>query len=122
MTTRMKAAALRRAALAASLLALTACETAYVTIAPDVGGATTRLGPAEGFASSHLGIPWPVWAPVLCFIPYGWDDRAPMAYGAAVASVPDATAIADVTIQEDWIWWAVATSRKLTVRGLAVKP
>jgi hypothetical protein len=121
-TTRTKAAALRRAALALSLLAPAACETGYVIIAPDVGAATKPLGPTEGSASSHLGVPWPVWAPVFCFIPYGWDDRAPTAYREAVAGVPGATALADVTIQEDWIWWAVGTSRKLTVRGQAVKP
>jgi hypothetical protein len=115
------ARALRPAVVALAALGLAACETDYVTIAPDVGKATTRLGPTEGSATSSLAIVYPPWFPVLCFIPWGWDQRAQTAYGKAVASVPGATSVSDVTIQEDWTWWLLATSRKLTVRGEAVK-
>jgi hypothetical protein len=107
------------AAIAAALIALPGCETDYVTIAPDVGAATKRLGPAEGSASSHLALAYPV---ELCFIPWGWDARAQAAYGTAVAAVPGATALGDVSIEEDWTWWLLGTSRRLTVRGQAVKP
>jgi hypothetical protein len=113
---------LKFAALALPLLGMTACATDYVIVAPDVGAATKRLAPAEGSASSHLALAYPPWLPFLCFVPWGWDDRAPTAYGAAVAAVPGATALGEVTIQEDWNWWLLGTSRTLTVRGLAVKP
>jgi hypothetical protein len=108
-----------RAAVALLPLALAACESDYVTIAPDVGALTTRLGPAEGDAWSNLALAYP---PYATFVPWGWDARAQIAYGSAVAQVPGATALRDVSIQEDWVWWAIGTSRKLTVRGQAVKP
>ncbi len=114
--------AFRAAAAIAALLALAACESEYVTVAPDVGAAAQRVGPAEGSATSNLAIGYPPWLPFLCCIPWGWDDRARTAYGTAVAGAPGATALANVTIEEDWYWWLVATSRRLTVRGDAVKP
>ena len=107
------------AAIAAALIALPGCETEYVTVAPDTHGAATRLGPSEGSATSILVLAYP---PYATFIPWGWDERAQTAYGTAVAAVPGATALGDVSIQEDWTWWLLGTSRRLTIRGEAVKP
>jgi hypothetical protein len=37
-----------------------------------------------------------------------------------VASVPGATALIDVTMQEDWYWWFIGTARCVTVKGEAI--
>jgi hypothetical protein len=51
----------------------------------------------------------------------GINGRVANAYKNAVDSVPGATALVDVTIQEHWAWWLFATSRCVTVTGEAIK-
>lgn len=109
----------RAAAVAVLPFALAACESNFTMVAPDVRGATTRTGPAEGSAYSNLALAYP---PYACFLPWGWQDRAQLAYDRAVGSAPGATTLSDVTIAEDWTWWLLGTSRKLTIRGDGVKP
>jgi hypothetical protein len=122
MTTSVQYAAMRRptrfAAVALVAVALAACESPYVTIAPDVGADATRLASSEGTATSHLLLAYFIYAP---FVPWRWDERQQTAYGTAVTGVPGATALENVTIQENWYYWVIGTSRRLTVRGDAVK-
>ena len=122
MTKSVKHAGLRRPARAAAVAflagSLAACESPYVTIAPDVGADATRLASSEGTATSHLLLAYFIYAP---FVPWGWDERQQTAYGSAVADVQGATALEHVTIEENWYYWVVGTSRRLTVRGDAVK-
>ncbi len=51
----------------------------------------------------------------------GLNSRVERAYADAVASVPGATALVNVTMQENWYWWFLGTTRCVTVSGEAIK-
>ncbi len=51
----------------------------------------------------------------------GLDSRIQRAYDRALASVPGATGLVDVTIEESWYWWLLGTSRNVTITGEAIK-
>ena len=51
----------------------------------------------------------------------GINSRVENAYQNALASVPGATALVDVTMRENWQWWVIGTSRCVTVTGEAIK-
>jgi hypothetical protein len=55
------------------------------------------------------------------FIPLGLNYRVQRAYDRALASVPGATSLVDVTMQENWYWFVLATARCVTITGEAVK-
>jgi hypothetical protein len=55
------------------------------------------------------------------FIPMGLNGRVQRAYDEAVASVPGATGLVDVTIKENWYWWLIGTARTVTVTGEAIR-
>lgn len=57
----------------------------------------------------------------LYFIPMGLNSRVERAYNNALDSVPGATALVDVTVKEDWMWWLIGTGRCVTVTGEAIK-
>jgi hypothetical protein len=49
------------------------------------------------------------------------NGRIERAYNNAVASVPGATGLIDVTYKEDWYWWILGTARTVTITGEAIK-
>jgi len=51
----------------------------------------------------------------------GINSRAEKAYSDAVSKAPNATALTNVTIQENWYWWLIGTARCVTVTGEAIK-
>jgi len=55
------------------------------------------------------------------FVPMALNSRVENAYQRAVASVPGATGLINVTFQEDWYWWVIGTARCVTVTGEAIK-
>ena len=55
------------------------------------------------------------------FVPLGLNSRTEKAYDNAVKSVPGATGLINVTYQEDWLWWLLATARNVTVKGDAIR-
>lgn len=55
-------------------------------------------------------------------IPIGQNDRFETAYTRAVHSVPGATRLTNVTIEEKWFWAYVLTGYKFRVKGTAVGP
>lgn len=93
------------------------CSSGFTTVAPTPPQQYTRLGVAIGSACGSLGII----ATAYYFIPMGINSRVENAYNKAVASVPGATGLIDVTIKEDWTWWLIGTSRCVTVTGEAIK-
>jgi hypothetical protein len=95
------------------------CQTPFVMVAPEVSADAPRLGHGEGSASSHMFF---AGGTAYYFIPVGWNSRTGDAYGEAVASVPGATALAEVKIQENWYWWAIGFTHHLTVEGEGVRP
>ena len=59
---------------------------------------------------------------LLQFIPLGQNDRFVASYQEALRSVPGATRLIDVTIQEDWFWAWLLNGYHFTLTGTAVRP
>ncbi|HEY0821047.1 MAG TPA: hypothetical protein VGD46_19835 [Rhizobacter sp.] len=103
------------AALAASLLA--GCASTPFTIAPLPPTKYQVLGKAEGKACGSLGF----LATAYYVAPIGLNSRVERAYQEALASVPGATRLVNVSITEDWQWLLLVTMRCTTITGDAVK-
>lgn len=93
------------------------CASNFVKVSPTPPVTYSRMGPATGSACGSLGIV----ATAYYFIPMGLNSRVERAYAKAVASVPGATGLVDVTLQEKWYWWLIGTARCVTVTGEAIK-
>ena len=96
---------------------LGACASGFTNVAPTPPKEYQRLGAATGSACGSLGI----LATAYNFIPMGINSRVERAYADALTSVPSATALVDVTVQENWYWWVIGTARCVTVTGEAIK-
>lgn len=102
-------------ALAAVALVLTlasGCTSNPMMVVPKPPANPTRLGHVEGRASGSQ---------FLELFPIGTNSRTRRAYERALAQRPDAKALMDVTLQEDWIWYYLGTVRTVTITGEAVK-
>lgn len=104
------------AALGAAML-LAGCASGLTTVAPTPSAEHSTLGPARGSACGSLG----VIATAYNFVPMGLNSRVERAYADALGSVPGATSLVNVTMQEDWYWWVIGTARCVTITGEAVK-
>lgn len=96
------------------------CTSPWATIAPDNKAATRPVGAAQGVAHGQLVSPGIGTA--YYFWPVKLNSRMERAYGAAVASAPNATGLEQVTLQESWYWWVFGTGRKVTITGTGVAP
>jgi hypothetical protein len=105
-----------RAGLAA-VLVLAGCTSAPINVAPLPPAKYQVLGKAEGKGCGFLGL----LGTATNVIPMGLNGRVESAYKEALASVPGATALINVTLSEDWAWVVFATQRCTTVRGDAIK-
>ena len=103
-------------ALAAAAL-MGGCASGYTNVAPAPAAEHARVGAATGSACGSLGL----LATAYNFVPMGLNSRVERAYADAVSSVPGATGLTDVTMQENWYWWLVGTARCVTITGEAVK-
>ena len=99
------------------LLLLGGCASDMTTIAPRPPDHFTRLGHAEGRACGSMLVGTPTYN----FIPVYLNSRVERAYQRAVASVPGATALGDVTLQENWYWWVIGSTRCTTITGEAIR-
>lgn len=99
------------------ILLIGGCASGFTTIAPQPPAHYEKLGPATGKASGSLGIV----ATAYYFIPMGLNTRVDRAYDNAVASVPGATGLIDVTLDESWFWWVIGTGRTVTISGEAIR-
>jgi hypothetical protein len=104
---------------ASSLVALLlgGCETDFAMVAPEVRASAQRLGPAHGESYRHILFVTPTYN--IC--PIGWGGCVDRAYAEALGTVPGATALADVTVEEDWFWWGLGSARNLNIDGTAVR-
>ena len=93
-----------------------ACASSITIVAPHPPEHFERLGPASGQACGVLLLI----SSIFEFMPAGINSRVDRAYRAAVASVPEATALVDVTINEDWSW-LFGTRLCTTISGIAIK-
>jgi hypothetical protein len=96
---------------------LVGCASGFTKVAPTPPQNYQKLGHTSGSACGSLG----VLATAYYAIPIGINSRVERAYADALAKVPGATGLIDVTMQEDWNWWLIATARCVTVTGEAVK-
>lgn len=93
------------------------CASGYTNVAPTPPAEYARLGAASGSACGSLGVV----ATAYHVVPMGLNSRVERAYADALRSVPGATGLIDVTMQENWYWWLVGTARCVTITGEAVK-
>jgi len=100
-----------------ALCATTACSSGWVDLSPLPPSTYERLGPAEGeaCATSLLALPWHQ------VVALGGSDRLERARAAAVDSVPGATGLLDVSLQENWSYWGLFSRRCAVVRGEAIR-
>jgi hypothetical protein len=96
---------------------LLGCSTGFKTIVPVPPEKYEKVGSAKGQGSGMLG----VLGTSSYFIPIGLNSRVDTAYDEALKSVPGATALTDVTYQEDWYWLVIGTLRIVTITGEAIK-
>jgi hypothetical protein len=91
--------------------------TSTVSIAPLPPEKYERLGATSGSACGILLLG----DYVAAFIPIGLSERVQTAKAKAIANVPGATDLVDVSITERWYYWLVGSSRCVTVSGEAIK-
>jgi hypothetical protein len=113
----MKKMILPTMAIFSVLTMFSGCSSHDVTIAPAQPEKYEVLGRAVGTGSGSLGLV----ATGYSFIPMGLNSRSERAYDNAVKSVPGATGLINVTYQEDWLWWLLATARNVTIKGDAIR-
>jgi len=109
--------ALGISALLAGALVIGGCASGPVMISPAPPAKFERLGQATGTGTGSLGIVGTAYY----FIPMGLNGRVQRAYDDAVASVPGATGLIDVTLKENWYWWIIGTARSVTITGEAIR-
>jgi hypothetical protein len=107
---------LGRIATLVGAIALAGCATT-VSLAPLPPEKYEKLGSTSGdYCGVLLLGDW-----VAAFIPIGLSDRIKNAKENAVAKMPGATDLVNVTIQERWYYWLIGSSRCVTVSGEAIK-
>lgn len=93
------------------------CASGYVSVAPLPPQTYQKLGPAKGTACGSLGVAGTAYY----VVPMALNSRVERAVAYAVKSVPGATSLINVTLEEDWFWWAIGTARCVTVTGEAIQ-
>jgi len=93
------------------------CASGLTTIAPRPPAQYEKLGHASGKSTGSIG----VLGTATNFIPMGLNTRVYRAYDNAIASVPGATGLIDVTLEESWFWWVIGTGRTVTITGEAIR-
>lgn len=98
-------------------IVLGACASGFTKVSPTPPAGYQSLGLTTGKACGSLGI----LATGYYAIPLGLNSRLENAYIDALNKVPGATALTNVTMQEDWFWWLIGTARCVTLSGEAIK-
>lgn len=102
---------------AAGLMVFSGCSSHQVMIEKAPPSKYEKLGEARGEGTGSLGLA----ATAYYFVPMGLNSRSEKAYDNALASVPGATGLMNVTYQEDWLWWVLGTARTVKISGDAIK-
>jgi hypothetical protein len=93
------------------------CASEYVKVAPAAPEKYEMLGKAKGSACGSLLIDGTAYN----FIPVMLNSRVERAYDDAVKSVSGATSLIYVTMQEDWFWWVIGSTKCVTITGEAIR-
>lgn len=94
------------------------CSSGFKNIAPLPPEKYQKLGQVTGSACGSFVSPA---GSLFYFIPIRLNSRVERAYEEALQSVPGATALIDVTLEENWFWWVLGTTRCVTITGEAIK-
>jgi hypothetical protein len=113
----MKPIRFRLAAVAATALLVTGCVGDYYLVAPTPPPGHTKLGDATGSACGMLMI----LSTAYNVIPVQLNSRAERAYQEALAQYPDAKALINVTMKQNWYWVVIGTLHCVTLTGEAIK-
>ena len=100
-----------------TLMAAAGCASAFKTVLPTPPNNYQKLGAAKGEACGSMLI----LATAYYFIPVGINERVEHAYENALASVPGATALMNVTMRENWYWWVIGSTKCVTITGEAIR-
>ena len=93
------------------------CSSAFVPLTPRLPENPTTLGHASGRACG-MTVPY---AGAEQFLPIMVASRTDRAYDQALKSVAGATALQDVTVEEDWLWPVLGLYICTTISGEAVR-
>jgi hypothetical protein len=86
-------------------------------ISPEPPANYEVIGQAKGGATGIMLF----WLPPYNVIPAALNSRVARAYDRALKSVPGATGLVNVTIQESWAWAVFGTLRGTIITGDAIK-
>ncbi len=108
-----------------AFMAATGCASTYKTVLPTPPDDYQKLGEAKGKACGSMMI----LATTFNFIPVvelpflggKLNERVENAYQNAIDSVPGATALLNVTMQENWFWWVLGSTKCVTITGEAIR-
>src|SRR5208337_1747278 len=104
------------------ILFCTGCSSGFVLVSPRAPEKYEVLGPAKGKAFGLIVIDTPFVCWGLCtFLPVTLNGRVASAYQKALDSVPGATALINVTLQEDQYWWVIGDAKCVTITGVAIR-
>ncbi len=98
-------------------LLLAACASDFTTVMPVPPERYQNLGPASGSACGAILL----LSTSTNFIPAGLNSRIERAYADALKSVPGATALVNVTLEESWFWFILGTMRCVTITGEGIR-
>ena len=106
-----------RLAAVLTLLLTAGCASNWVNVAPLPPDHYQKLGTTEADVCGFrlLALPWHQ------LISRGMNTRVERAYAEALAQVPGATGLIDVTLQERWSWGVILSEHCVVIRGEAVR-
>lgn len=100
------------------LMLVTGCASQMTTIAKTPPKHYEVLGKATGSAKGTMV---PGIGTAYNFIPIMLNSRVDRAYNQALCSVPGATGLINVTMQENWFFWVLGATKSVTITGDAIK-
>ena len=100
------------------------CASPYKTVLPTPPDHYQKLGAATGNACGSMMILAPYYFIPVAEVPFiggSLNKRVENAYQKAIDSVPGATALLNVTMQESWYWWLLGSTKCVTISGEAIR-
>jgi len=102
----------------AALFILTGCASQMTTIAKTPPAKYEVIGKATGSAKGTM---FPGVGTAYNFFPIMLNSRVDRAYNQALCSVPGATGLINITLQENWFFWVIGATKSVTITGDAIK-
>ena len=100
------------------------CASSHKIVLPTTPDHYQTLGEAKGKACGSMVILAPynfIPAIELPFFDGNLNKRVANAYQNAVDSVSGATALMNVTLQENWYWWLLGSTKCITITGVSIR-